>query len=158
MERSLSLSVLRLLMTSLILGLLAPCPVPGEEAWRAVGKSKTDTRWYIDDKTVFPSGTGIVAAWIKSVPDNSFHPPGQAEESTEAVLRDIQKRHFGEYDHTEALWEIDCSRCMFRILYFIALDEKGGTVTSTLTPDARWAPVAPGSVSETLREDLCGKH
>jgi hypothetical protein len=158
MERYSSLTALNLLLTILFLGLVAPLPVSGEEEWREVGKSKTDTRWYIDNKTVCSSGEGIIAVWVKSLPDDAALSPAEGEESTEDILKDIQKRHFGEYDHTEALWEIDCSRCASRILYFIARDRKGGTVTSSLTPDAPWAPAVPGSVSETLQEDVCGRH
>jgi Surface-adhesin protein E len=147
-----------LLLPVLLFGLLVPCPASGEEEWRAVGQSKTDTRWYIDDRPVFSPDKEIVSVWVKSVPDNTFHSPAKAEQRIEAVLKDIQKRHFGEYDHTEALWELDCCRGTFRILYFIARDRQGGTVTCSLTPDAPWAPVIPGSVGETLQEELCGRH
>ena len=145
-------------MPVLLFGLLAPCPAQCEEEWKAVGKSKTDTLWYINANPVFSSDKEIVSVWVKSVPDNTLPSPAEGDESIETILKDIQKRHFGEYDHTEALWEIDCCRCTFRILYFIARDRKGGTVTSSLTPDAPWAPVVPGSVGETLQEKVCGRH
>lgn len=158
MRKTFSVAALNLLVPVFLFGLLTPDPAPAEERWRPIGKSRTDTQWYIDDETIFSPGKDIVAAWLKSVPDKAAPSSREGEEVADTILKDIQRRNFGEYEYTEALWEIDCVQGMFRIIYFIAYDKNGETATSSLTPEAAWAPLIPGSVGETLRDAVCGDH
>lgn len=158
MKKTFSLPFLILLLQIFLSGLLTPHPAVGEERWRQIGKSRTDTRWYIDEETIFSPEKDILAVWLKSVPDGAAPSSREGEESTDDILKDIQRRNFGEYEYTEALWEVDCAKTAFRILYFIAYDRKGETATSSLTPDAPWAPIIPGSVGETLQEAVCGEY
>jgi hypothetical protein len=100
----------------------------------------------------------LVSVWVKSVPDPDRKASGEAEdgEGTEDILKRLQERYFGDYGHTEALWEIDCLRASFRLLYFSGYRLDGGILFSTLTPDAEWSLIIPGSVGETVREAVCG--
>ena len=149
-------AALNLLVPVFLFGLFTPDPAAADERWRLIGKSRTDTEWYIDDETIFSPDEDIVAAWLKSVPDKAAPAPRVGEEVAETILKDIQRRNFGEYEYTEALWEINCSQDMFRVIYFVAYDRNGETATSSLTPGAAWAPLIPGSVGETLRDAVCG--
>lgn len=125
------------------------------ERWKLAGVSRTDTLWYIDNETISAS-SGVFSFWVRSVPDNAGTVNEDKETPPKQVLKDIQERNFGDYEYTEALWEIDCTNDKFRILYFAAYGRNGEGLNSSLTPDAPWTTVIQGSASETLWETVCG--
>lgn len=139
------------------IGLLSPYAESEEGRWELIGKSRTDTCWYIDTETISYSSRGIVSAWVKTVPDKATTDYGEDVERTEGILRKIQERYFGDYEYTEGLWELDCSKNMFRLLYFCAYNKKDEIITSSLTSDAEWSFIIPGSVGEIIQEAVCKK-
>lgn len=144
-------------LAAVVLVLFTPALLSAASAegrWKLIGQSKTGTQWYIDAGTIAPSGD-IVAVWVKSIPEKTSFEPERNNEKTEDILKRIQAKYFGHYEFTEGLWELDCARNAFRLLYFCAYDKEGGVVASSLTPDAEWSFVIPGSAGETLREALC---
>ncbi len=150
--------ILHAILFSIILAVSLPSARSEEERWKSIGKSKTGTRWFIDTDTLARPSENLVSVWVRSVPDPEKSPPVEPEdmENTEDTLKRIQERYFGEYGYTEALWELDCSSAMFRLLYFCAYSGDNETLSSTLTPDAEWSFIMPGSVGEILRESVCG--
>ncbi len=126
-----------------------------EGRWKEIGNSKTDTRWYIDTESLSCPSKDSILVWVRSIPDKANPEYGEGEESTWSIMKEIQARYFGIYACTEGLSELDCSKGMVRVLYFVAYDKKGEIITSSLDPDAEWAFIMPGSVGETLRETLC---
>lgn len=155
MRKSFFDRVLHFPLPVLLLATLWPATARSEEIWILVGNSRTDTLWYIDSGNVNCPSSEVVSVWVKSVPDKTAPGAMQWEESTDKTLKRIQAKYFGDYEHTEGLWELDCPRGMFRILYFSAFGANGETVSSSLTPDSRWTPLVPGSVGETLKEAVC---
>lgn len=129
---------------------------PEEARWKLIGKSETETQWYIDTETISRPTETSVSVWVKSIPDKLHADEPQDTESTETILKRIQERYFGDYDRTEALWELDCSREMFRLLYFCAYSKNGEALFSILTPDADWSFILPKSAGESVREAVCG--
>lgn len=132
-------------------------PAASEEArWKMIGKSKTDTLWYIDTETLSRVPGNIVSVWLKTVPAKAATDFLEGEESIESILKKIQARSFGDYEYTEGLWELDCSGERSRLLYFAAFNKQDKVITSSLTPDAEWSLIVCGSISETMHEKLCG--
>jgi hypothetical protein len=130
-------------------------PETGE--WKFIGKSRTGTSWYIDRETASGLSGGIITLWVKSIPEKVSGEKGGDEESTETVLKKIQGKYFGDYEYTEGLWELDCARNMFRLLYFCAYGKDNIVITSHPTPDAEWSHIIQGSVGETIQEAVCRK-
>lgn len=145
----------------MLFSLLAAVPVlvsaAGPEAgrWEMIGKSRTGTCWYVDIETPARGRGDPVSFWLKSVPDKASSGLPEDAEQTEDILKRIQERYFGDYEYTEALWELSCTRPAFRILYFCAYDVTGAPIFSRLTPDAEWSLILPGSVGEIIFEALC---
>ena len=150
-----ALKALSALLLVFILGLPLSWAGPGEGRWRLIGRSTTDTLWYIDTATITYPSKDIVSVWIKSIPAKSYTAESEDARQTGTLLRQIQERYFGDYEVTEGLWEFNCSQIMFRILYFSACDRNGDTITSTLSPDAGWSSIMPGSVGEVVHEAVC---
>lgn len=128
---------------------------PGEKRWKLIGKSVTGTLWYVDNETITHPTEHIVAVWVKSVPDKNRAGYTGEKEETEVMLKRIQERYFGEYEFTEGLWELDCSKSLFRLLYFSAYDGNGRSIASMITPDAEWSCILPGSAGEAVSGALC---
>jgi hypothetical protein len=156
MNDPLSLKFLTILLSVTFMGLLSFHAKAEEGRWKFIGESKTETRWYIDAETISYPSENVVSVWVKSVPDKTRADEQEGSEKTEEILKRIQERYFGGYDYTEALWEIHCSKAMFRLLYFRACGDGNKTLFSTLTPDSEWTYVMPGSVGETVRDAVCG--
>lgn len=153
MIRSFSLAI-----TVLSLLTLAPSSARAESdegRWKLIGKSKTDTLWYIDTSTLSRPSKDIVSVWVKTVPAKTDKEFLEEEESIANILKKIQARSFGDYEYTEALWEVNCSTATFRLLYFAAYNNRDEMITSILTPAAEWSSIVDGSVAETLREAVC---
>lgn len=129
-----------------------------EERWKLTGKSKTDTCWYIDTETISRPSSDVVSLWVKSIPEKVDADIIELEDRTEEILKKIQARNFGDYEYTEALWELDCSKTMYRILYFCVYNKNGDIITTSLTPDAEWSFILFGSVGETIQETVCNKY
>ncbi|HAM49784.1 MAG TPA: hypothetical protein DCP92_03490 [Nitrospiraceae bacterium] len=123
--------------------------------WKLIGRSKTDTCWYIDTESLSFSSKNIASVWVRSIPEKQDTRYGEEDESTWDIMKDLQARYFGAYRYTEGLWELDCTRGMFRILYFVAYGEDGEIINSLLDTDAGWAFIVPGSVGETIQATLC---
>ncbi len=131
-------------------------PVHSEERnWRFIGTSKTETVWYIDIDNLDRLSGDIISVWLKTVPARTDADFVEGEENTESILKKIQARSFGDYEYTLGLWEMDCSKTVFRILYFAAYGKQDEVVASSLTTDAEWSSIVPGSVSETMYDRLC---
>ena len=126
-----------------------------EGRWKLFGKSVTETLWHLDTETVSRPSERVVAVWVKSVPDRARTPETEGTERTEAVLKRIQEKYFGDYAYTEGLWELDCPRALFRLLYFCAWDKNGLILDSRITPEAPWSFILPGSAGDALRETVC---
>jgi hypothetical protein len=155
MKHLLSPALLDIILSAILVAFLSP-PVKSDEGrWKPIGTSETDTRWYIDSETVSRPSENIVSVWVKSIPDTVRDGPEDIREKKD-VLKLIQERYFGHYEYTEALWEIDCQGMMFRLLYFTACGKDSETLFSTLTLDAEWSYILPGSAAETVREAVCG--
>lgn len=135
--------------------LLSHSAGPEEERWKLFGKSVTNTRWYMDTATVTHPAENIVAVWVKSVPDKIRTDESEGPEETETILKRIQERYFGDYDYTQGLWELDCSKSLFRLLYFCAYDKNGDILISRVSPEAEWSSIFPGSAGEALRGVVC---
>ncbi len=121
------------------------------------GKSMTGTLWYMDTETMSSPAENIVAVWVKSVPDKTPATSGEEKEKTEALLRQIQEKYFGDYEYTDGLWELDCAASLFRVLYFCAFGSKGDVLTSRTSPDAEWSFILPGSAGEALLGAICSR-
>ena len=130
-------------------------PEAGE--WKFLGKSRTDTSWYIEKEPASGPSGDIITVWVKSIPEKVNTEYEGEEESTETILKKIQGKYFGEYEYTEGLWELDCARSMFRLLYFCTYNKENKINTSHLTPDAEWSYIIQGSVEETIQEVECRK-
>ncbi|MCL5421582.1 MAG: hypothetical protein M1461_03810 [Nitrospirae bacterium] len=128
-----------------------------EGRWKLFGKSMTGTLWYMDTETVTMPAENIVAVWVKSIPDKTSTHETEEKEKTEAILKRIQEKYFGEYEYTDGLWELDCSKSLFRLLYFCAYTKNGDILTSRLTPDAEWSSILPGSAGEALFRAVCSR-
>ncbi len=128
-----------------------------EGRWELIGKSRTETLWYIDAENLSRPSSDVISVWLKTVPAKTDTDLLEGEESTEIILKKIQTRNFGGYEYTLGLWEIDCSKGIFRILYFAAFNKRDETIASSLTPDAEWSFTVSGSVSEVMHEKLCGR-
>jgi len=123
--------------------------------WKEIGKSQTDTSWQIDTESLsYPSGN-TVSVWVRSIPDKGITEYREGEEGAWGIMKEIQARNFRSYAWTEGLTELDCSNGMFRVLYFVAYDDRGMIITSSLSPDVSWSFIIPGSVGETLRKAFC---
>jgi hypothetical protein len=133
---------------------LSTKPEAGE--WKLIGKSRTGTSWYIEKESASVPSGGIISVWVKSIPEMLNTDEGE-EESTEIILKKIQGKYFGDYAYTEGLWELDCARNMFRLLYFCAYDKENKIITSNLSPDAEWSHIMQGSAGETIQEVVCRK-
>ncbi len=153
-----SVQHLTVFLTVILVALLPSRSHPEENRWKFIGKSGTETRWYIDIKSMSHPSHNLVSVWVRSVPDPDWNYSGTMEdgEGTEEILKRIQERYFGDYGHTEALWEIDCLMVSFRLLYFSAYRRDGEILFSTHTPDAEWSLIIPGSVGEIVPETVCG--
>ncbi len=125
-----------------------------EGRWKLIGKSRTDTHWYIDAETICHPLGDIISVWVKTIPEKIKTDYSQKDEP-DIILKKIQARNFGDYEYTEALWELDCRKEMFRLLYFCAYNRDGGIISSVLTPDAEWSFILPGSIGETVRDAVC---
>ncbi len=123
--------------------------------WKLIGKSKTETLWYIDTESLSGRPGSIISVWVKAVPARADTDFLEGEESTELILKKIQQRNFGDYEYTEGLWELDCPRAMFRLLYFAAFNKLDEVIASILTPQAEWSSIVHGGISETTYESLC---
>ncbi len=126
-----------------------------EGRWKLFGRSMTGTLWYMDTETVTRPAENIVAVWVKSIPDKTSADDMEEKEKTEAVLKRIQEKYFGDYEYTDGLWELDCLKSLFRLLYFCAYNKNSGILTSRLAPDAEWSFTLPGSAGEALLEAVC---
>ena len=156
MKRLQSFSLFTVFLAAGFVALLSAAARPEETRWKLIGKSETETQWYIDTETISRPTETSVSVWVKSIPDKLHADEPEGTESTEAILKRIQERYFGDYDRTEALWELDCSRAMFRLLYFCAYSRNGEPLVSILTPDAEWSFILPKSAGESVREAVCG--
>lgn len=158
-NRNMKIAFSTMVITSLIqvsiIVSLSPNAKAGEERWELIGKSMTDTLWYIDTETISQPSDDVVSVWVKCIPEKADTDFSEREETTEEILKKIQTRNFGDYGYTEGLWELECSKTMYRILYFCVYNRTGEIVTSTLTPDAEWSFIIPESVGETLLEAVC---
>lgn len=125
------------------------------ERWKFIGKSKTETLWFVDIESLSGLPASIISVWLKSIPARTDTDFLEGEESTEVILKKIQERNFGDYEYTEGLWELDCSRVLFRLLYFAAFNKRNVIIASSLTPEAEWSSIVHGGVSETMYETLC---
>lgn len=125
--------------------------------WELIGKSSSGTLWYIDTETLSRLPGDIVSVWLKTLPEKTDTDFSEGEEDIGLILKKIQARNFGDYEYTEGLWELDCSKAASRLLYFAAFDRQEKIITSSLTPDAAWSQIVHGSVSETMHETLCGR-
>jgi hypothetical protein len=146
---------LTVVVTSFLLLLLPHSAEPGEGRWKLFGKSLTGTSWYMDTETVSRPSENVVAVWVKSVPDKTGTDQTEEPEETEAILKRIQGKYFGAYEYTEGLWELDCSKSLFRLLYFCAYEQNGDILVSRISPDAEWSFVLPGSAGEALAAVVC---
>lgn len=155
MKHPFSVKLLTIILSVTFVAFLSPLVKSDEGRWKLIGKSETDTRWYLDSETISRPSENIVSVWVKSIPDTVRNEPeGNGEK--EEILKRIQERYFGDYEYTEALWEIDCSGAMFRLLYFRACGKDSETLFATLTPDAEWSFIMPGSAGEIVRGAVCG--
>jgi len=127
----------------------------GAGEWKFIGKSRTGTSWYIDRETASKPSGDIITVWVKSIPEKVNVEYKEEEESTETILKKIQGNYFGDYEYTEGLWELDCTRTMFRLLYFCAYSKENKIITSHPSPDAEWSYIMQGSVGETIQEAVC---
>lgn len=127
----------------------------GDGRWKLFGKSMSGTLWYLDTETMTRPVENIVAVWVKSVPDKAVSDSAEGKEETETILKRLQEKYFGEYGSTDGLWELDCSKSLFRLLYFCVYDKNGDILTSSTTPDAEWSSILPGSAGETLFGVVC---
>jgi hypothetical protein len=152
---ALTVKVLSALLLVFFLGFPLSPAEPEEGRWRLIGRSTTDTHWYIDTETITHPSKDIVSVWVKSIPDTSRSSGVEGSKEIENILKQIQERYFGDYEATEGLWELDCSKTTFRLLYFSAYNSNGDTITFLLSPDAEWSFIMPGSVGETVREAVC---
>ncbi|HUO77562.1 MAG TPA: surface-adhesin E family protein [Thermodesulfovibrionales bacterium] len=154
-EMSVKGRVLGTLLLICSMGLLPPYADPEEERWRLAGKSRTDTLWYIDTESISYPSKDVVSVWVRTVPDTTAAGYVEGTESTDDILKNIQGKYFGDYKYTEGLWELDCARSMFRLLYFSVYSKENKIITSPLTPDADWSYIIQGSVGETIQEAVC---
>jgi hypothetical protein len=138
-----------------MIGLLPPYANSEEERWKLAGKSRTDTLWYIDTESISYPSKDVVSVWVKTVPENTATGYVEGTESTDDILKKIQEKYFGDYKYTEGLWELDCARSMFRLLYFCVYSKGNKVITSPLTPDAEWSSIIHGSVGESIQEAVC---
>jgi hypothetical protein len=149
-----------LLRRGLVLFLLFLCALNADaEAgrWKLFGKSMTGTRWHMDTETITRPSPEIVSVWVRSIPDKVITDDGQEEEEPGTVLKRIQEKYFGEYEYAEGLWELECSKSLFRLLYFCVYSRNGDIVTSRVSPDSEWAAVLPGSAGEALLSTVCAR-
>lgn len=115
----------------------------------------TGTRWHMDTETITRPSPETVSVWVRSIPDKVITDPRQEEEKPGTVLKRIQEKYFGEYEYTEGLWELECSKSLFRLLYFCAYNRNGDIVTSRVSPGSEWSAVLPGSAGEALLDTVC---
>lgn len=125
-----------------------------EGRWTLIGKSRTETRWYVDRGSMVRTPEGALCLWIKTVPEQPDDIT-EEKEGTYGIFREIQERYFGDYGYTESLWEVDCSGPMYRVLYFGVHNRAGEVVVTTITPHAPWSHVLSGGVAEAVYETIC---
>lgn len=154
MKMSLPVKTMTAFFLVFFLSLLFSYANAEERMWKLIGKSRTDTCWYVDPETI-SQPSDVVSVWVKSIPEKVDTDFLEVEERTEEILKKIQARNFGDYEFTEALWELDCSKTMYRILYFCAYNKNGDVITSSLTPDAEWLFILPESAGGTIKEAVC---
>jgi hypothetical protein len=137
--------------------LLLPSHYAGAEEgrWKLFGKSLTGTFWYMDTQTMSRPAENIVAVRVKSIPDKTLSADTEEKEKTEDILKRIQEKYFGEYEYTDGLWELNCSKSLFRLLSFCAFNKNGDILTSHTSPDAEWSFILPGSAGEALLGAVC---
>jgi len=138
-----------------LMGLFSSDAQSEEGRWKEVGKSRTDTKWYIDATSASRTSGNSISVWVRSIPDKSDAKDNGGEGHAWRIMKEIQAKYFGTYEFTDGLWELDCSRGMFRVLYFVAYDKNGQIITSLLTPDAHWEFIIPESAGESLQKGLC---
>ena len=155
MKRSLIIRTLMFSLTFSFVLLFSHYAGSEEGRWKLFGRSMTGTLWYMDTETVTRPAENIVAVWVKSVPDKTRTDATEEKEKTEAILKRIQEKYFGDYEYTDGLWELDCSKSLFRLLYFCAYNKGGDILTSRMSPDAEWSFVLPASAGEALLEAVC---
>ena len=155
MKVSLPVNVLAAALLVSLVGCASFTTRPEAGEWKFIGKSKTGTSWYIDKETASAPPGDIITVWVKSIPEKVNAEYEGEEESTETILKNIQGKYFGDYEYTEGLWELDCARTMFRLLYFCAYNKENKIISSHLTPDAAWSYIIHGSVGETIQEVVC---
>jgi len=157
MKVSLPVNVLAVALLVSLVGCASLTTRPGAGEWKFIGKSRTGTSWYIERETASGPSGDIITLWVKSIPEKVNTEYGGNDESTETILKNIQEKYFGDYEYTEGLWELDCARNMFRLLYFCAYSKENKIITSYLTPDAGWSYIIQGSVGETIQEAMCSR-
>jgi len=155
MKALLTFNVLAAALLVFLLGCASLTTRSGTGEWKFIGKSRTGTSWYIDRETASGPSGDITTVWVKSVPEKANFEYEGEEESTEAILKKIQGKYFGDYEYTEGLWELDCARSMFRLLYFSIYNKENEIISSHLSPDAEWSYIIQGSVGETIQEVVC---
>ena len=155
MKVSLPVNVLAAGLLVSLVGCTSLTTRPGTGEWKFIGKSRTDTSWYIDRETASGPSGDIITFWVKSIPEKVNTEYGGDEESTETILKKIQGKYFGDYEYTKGLWELDCAKNMFRLLYFCAYSKEDKIIASHITPDAEWSYIIQGSVGETIQEAVC---
>jgi len=154
MKASLPLTIFAAALVALLVGCAPHTTRPGAGEWEFIGKSRTGTSWYIDRETSTGPAGDIITVWVKSIPEK-VNTECEEEESTETILKKIQGKYFGDYEYTEGLWELDCVRNMFRLLYFCVYNKENKIVSSHISPDADWSYIIQGSVGVTLRQAVC---
>ncbi len=129
----------------------ATVPEVAKDGWEVISETDEDT-WYVDKRTMSHPSKDIVKVWSKRV-------PAKESNSLSAIKEILMKRGkaFATYEYTKALFEVDCSKDMYRILSISHFDAKGKEIDSFKYPNAEWKSIDADSVNDALKMEVCEK-
>jgi hypothetical protein len=136
--------VLLLLLSAVFLSGMFLSAIPALAAdWKILAEDTEGIPVYYDAEGVaHAAGSAVYKVWTKIVNKKGLLPIPEYE----------------YYDEALHLVEIDCETRVHRTTKGQILDEKGDVAATYLNePNARWEPIEPGTLGDTLADAICPK-
>lgn len=122
----------------------------GAAEWIFYGKSNTGNAYY-DQSSIKNVKQNIVSVSTKTL----YNDVGKLENYS--VLKDMRRAPVNPYvlSHELIQFEIDCQQAKIKISSRRICDKRGNVIASEPPFDNPWKRIAPGSIFETLKNEVC---
>ncbi len=119
------------------------------ETWRPYQATREGAVYFYDSDSIEHSPGDLLRVWVKV--QNTLYRGEDVKKHADEILSGKREKITGEIVQ---LLEIDCSKKMFRVINLVVYDENR-EIKEYFNIPSEWNPIPPGSVTHSLRNQIC---